>query len=61
ERAAKFDRLDKEKTGKLTRDYYTTHQSDSEAAAQRFDRMDTNKDGVVTREEYINNGGKNSK
>lgn len=56
ERAAKFDRLDKAKTGKLTRDYYTANQSDAVAAAQRFDKMDTNKDGFVTREEYIANG-----
>ena len=61
ERAAKFDKLDVNKTGKLTRDYYTTHQSDAEAAAMRFDRMDINKDGIVTREEYINNGGKKLK
>ena len=61
ERAAKFDKLDKEKTGKLTREYYTAHQSDAQAAAQRFDKMDTNKDGFVTREEYIANGGKKLK
>jgi arylsulfatase A len=61
ERALKFDRLDKAKTGKLTKEYYTTHQSDAAAAAERFERMDTNKDGAVTREEYINNSGKNLK
>lgn len=56
ERAAKFDRLDKAKTGKLTRQYYTANQSDAVAAAERFEKMDTNTDGVVTREEYIANG-----
>jgi arylsulfatase A len=56
ERAAKFDRLDKAKTGKLTREYYTANQSDAVAAAGRFEKMDTNKDGFVTREEYIANG-----
>ncbi len=61
ERAAKFDKLDREKAGKLTREQYTTRQSDPAAAAIRFDRMDTNLDGVVTREEYINNGGKSAK
>ena len=61
ERAAKFDRLDVGKTGKLTREYYTAHQSDAVAAAGRFEKMDTNKDGIVTREEYISNGGKKSK
>ncbi len=61
ERAAKFDKLDKEKTGKLTREYYTTHQSDAEAAAKRFEKMDTNQDGIVTRDEYISNGAKKLK
>ncbi len=56
ERAAKFDRLDKARTGKLTREYYTTNQSDAVAAGGRFEKMDTNKDGFVTREEYISNG-----
>ncbi len=56
ERAAKFDRLDKAKTGKLTREYYTANQSDAVAAAGRFEKMDANKDGFVTREEYISNG-----
>ena len=56
ERAAKFDRLDKAKTGKLTREYYTANQSDAVAAAERFEKMDTNKDGFVTREEYTTNG-----
>ena len=50
-----------EKTGNLTREYYTTHQSNSAAAAERFDRMDVNKDGVVTRDEFISNGGKKLK
>lgn len=61
ERAAKFDRLDKDKTGKFTREYYTTHQSDPDGANKRFDKFDANQDGIVTREEYINNGSKKSK
>ena len=61
DRAAKFDKIDKDKTGKLTREYYTTHQSDAAAAGQRFDRMDANKDGIVTRDEFISNGGKKLK
>jgi arylsulfatase A len=59
ERAAKFDRLDKAKTGKLTREYYTANQSDAVAAAARFEKMDIDNDGIVTREEYINNGKNN--
>lgn len=58
ERAAKFDRLDKDKRGKLTREEYISRQSDPEAAAKRFDKFDVNKDGVVTREEYLANGAK---
>ena len=58
ERAAKFDRLDKAKTGKLTREYYTTHQSNAKAAGERFDKLDANYDGVLTREEFVTQGGK---
>ena len=61
ERAAKFDKIDKEKTGKLTREYYVTHQSDPDGANKRFDKFDVNKDGIVTREEYIANGAKKLK
>jgi len=55
ERAAKFDKLDPKKTGKLTLDDYKAHQSDPEAAARRFEKFDVNKDGIVTRDEYIQN------
>ncbi len=61
ERAAKFDRLDTEKHGKLTLEEYKSRQSDPEAAAKRFEKFDVNKDGAVTREEYINNGAKKLK
>ena len=61
ERAAKFDHLDKDKHGKLTREEYTSRQSDSGAAAKRFDKFDMNRDGIVTREEYIANGAKKLK
>jgi arylsulfatase A len=56
ERAARFDKLDKQKTGRLTREYYTTHQSDAAAAGERFDKWDTNRDGFLTRDEYIARG-----
>jgi len=58
ERAGKFDRLDKDKVGSLTREYYTTHQSDAAAAGERFDKYDSDKDGLVTRDEYIFKGKK---
>ena len=61
ERARKFDRIDKEHKGKLTREEYTTRQSDAEGASKRFDKFDVNRDGFVTREEYIANGAKKLK
>jgi arylsulfatase A len=61
ERAAKFDRLDRDKHGKLTREEYISRQSDPEAAGKRFDKFDVNRDGFVTREEYIANGAKKLK
>jgi hypothetical protein len=61
DRASKFDRLDKDKIGRLTREYYTTHQSDAAAAGERFDKWDTNRDGFLSREEYIAQGTKISK
>ena len=47
ERAAKFDHPDRDKHGRLTREEYTTRQSDPEAAAKRFDKFDVNRDGVA--------------
>ena len=56
ERTTKFDRLDKDKHGKLTLEEYKSRQSDPGAAAKRFEKLDGNKDGFITREEYIQNG-----
>ncbi len=47
---------DKDKAGKLIRDYYTTHQSDAAAAGERFTKWDTDKDGLLSREEYLKQG-----
>ncbi len=58
ERAAKFDKLDKDKAGKLTREYFTTHQSDATSAGERFDKYDTDKDGFLSRAEFIGRGKK---
>jgi arylsulfatase A len=52
DRSAKFDKLDKGKSGKVTREQYMAKQSDSEKGAKRFDKLDTNKDGALSREEY---------
>lgn len=56
DRGERFDKLDQEKAGQLTRDYYTTHQSDPTAAAERFTKWDTNQDGFLSREEYVKQG-----
>jgi arylsulfatase A-like enzyme len=57
-RGAKFDQLDKDKVGKISREYYLTHQSDAKAAAERFTKWDTNLDGFLSRAEYIAQGRK---
>jgi arylsulfatase A len=49
---AKFDKLDKAKTGKVTREQYLAKQSDATKGAKRFDKLDTNKDGALSREEF---------
>ena len=56
DRGARFDKLDKDKLGKITRNYYTTHQSDATAAAERFTNWDTDKDGFLSRDEYMKQG-----
>ena len=60
DRAARFDKLDKDKIGRLTREYYLSHQSDAAAAGERFDKWDTNHDGFLSRNEYIAHGAKRS-
>jgi len=58
ERAVKFDKLDQDKVGKLTREYYTSHQSDANAAGERFAKYDADKDAFLSRDEYIFKGKK---
>jgi hypothetical protein len=55
-REARFAKLDKDKTGKVTRAVFMSRQSDQETGARRFDQWDVNKDGVLTREEFLNQG-----
>jgi arylsulfatase A-like enzyme len=56
DRGARFDKLDQDKAGKLSREFYTTHQSDAVAAGERFKKWDSNKDGFLSREEYLKQG-----
>jgi len=58
DRDAMFNRIDKEKVGKVARESYMSSQSDAEAAAQRFEKWDANKDGFLERAEFTNQGGK---
>ena len=56
ERADRFDKIDKEKLGKVTRAAFIESQSDSEAAAKRFEKYDADKDGLLNRQEFIGSG-----
>jgi len=58
ERGEKFDKLDKDKTGKLSRDYFISTQRDGASAAERFGKYDVDKDGFLSRDEYVTRGGK---
>lgn len=56
DRGARFDKLDKDRTGKLSREFYIARQSDSEAAAERFTKWDADKDGLLSRDEFVSMG-----
>ncbi len=56
DRGARFDTLDQDKTGKLSRELYVARQSDSEAAAERFTKWDADKDGFLSRAEFVSMG-----
>ncbi len=58
ERAARFDKFDKEKVGKLSREAFLATQPSSAAASERFEKWDSNKDGYLSREEFITMGKK---
>jgi iduronate 2-sulfatase len=53
DRGAMFDKHDKNKDDKLTREEFLTGQSDPEDAPKRFPIFDKNKDGFLSREEFI--------
>lgn len=56
DRGAKFDRIDKQKSGKVTREQYIDNQKVPEEAAIRFDKWDIDKDRMLTREEFVTQG-----
>jgi hypothetical protein len=55
DRAAAFQRWDKNRDGKLTFEEYSTGLG-KEDAPQRFKKFDTDGDGILTREEFIRAG-----
>jgi iduronate 2-sulfatase len=60
DRGAKFDKIDKQKAGKIARADYIATQSDAAEATRRFDKWDANKDGILIRDEFVTQGGKKS-
>lgn len=56
DRAAMFDKRDKDGDGKLTREEFLTGQPDPDEAPKRFIVFDSDKDGLVDREEFITAG-----
>jgi hypothetical protein len=58
DRAAMFEKRDKNHDGKLSREELIGNQRDPEAAKARFDKWDVDKDGFLSRDEFINMGGK---
>ncbi len=60
DRAAMFDKRDKDKDGQLTRAEFLDGQPDPAEAPKRFPLFDTDKDGLLSRDEFIS-GGKNKK
>ena len=60
DRAAMFEKRDKNKDGKLTREEFLDGQPDPDEAPKRFPLFDTDKDGLLSRDEFIT-GGKRKK
>ena len=56
DRAALFQRKDKNGDGRLTRDEFLANQPDPNEALKRFKRFDADNDGMLTREEFISMG-----
>jgi iduronate 2-sulfatase len=53
DRAALFERRDKNRDGQLTRQEFLDGQPDPEEAPKRFIKFDANNDGFLTRDEFI--------
>ena len=53
DRAALFEKKDKNHDGKLSFEEFMANQPDPEAAKKRFEQWDTGKKGFLSREEFI--------
>jgi iduronate 2-sulfatase len=58
DRAALFEKKDKNHDGKLSFEEFMANQPDPDAARGRFERWDAGKKGFLTREEFLNMGQK---
>jgi len=56
DRGARFDKLDANKAGRISREQYKSQQTDPKAADSRFTKWDTDQDGFLTREEFLAQG-----
>lgn len=56
DRGAMFDKRDKDRDGKLTREEFLANQPDPDKAPQRFLQFDVDKDGSLSREEFVTSG-----
>ena len=56
DRAALFERKDRNRDGRLSREEFLANQPDPAEAPKRFERFDRNKDGVLSRDEFIQMG-----
>jgi arylsulfatase A len=53
DRAALWDTLDQEKSGKLTLEQFTARRPNLPNPTRRFNNLDTNHDGTLTRDEFV--------
>jgi iduronate 2-sulfatase len=56
DRGTRFDQIDKQKAGKISRAQFLARQSDKDAAEERFLKWDTDQDGALSRQEFISQG-----
>ena len=58
DRDARFDKIDKDRVGKLSLATYIASQSNVALASERFEKWDSNKDGFLSRDEFVSIGKK---